>query len=119
MALATGTRLGAYEIGAALGAGGMGEVYVAKDESLDRNVALKVLPAQLVRNEERVRRFIIEAKSASSLNHPNIVTMFGWLRDEADFASRMKRRTRSSLRTASGGRIFSATSRPRVSSFAR
>ena len=54
----------------------MGEVYIAKDESLDRNVALKVLPAQLTRNEERVRRFIIEAKSASSLNHPNIVTIY-------------------------------------------
>lgn len=54
----------------------MGEVYVATDESLDRRVALKVLPSHLVRNEERVRRFIIEAKSASSLNHPNIVTIY-------------------------------------------
>jgi serine/threonine protein kinase len=59
-----------------LGAGGMGEVYVAKDESLDRNVALKVLPPNLVRDEDRVRRFVLEAKSASSLNHPNIVTIY-------------------------------------------
>jgi Tol biopolymer transport system component len=59
-----------------LGAGGMGEVYAARDEKLERNVALKVLPPGLVRNEERVRRFIAEAKSASSLNHPNIVTIY-------------------------------------------
>jgi len=54
----------------------MGEVYIAKDESLERSVALKVLPPRLVRNEERVRRFVTEAKSASSLNHPNIVTIY-------------------------------------------
>jgi Tol biopolymer transport system component len=54
----------------------MGEVYIAQDESLERSVALKVLPPHLVRNEERVRRFVTEAKSASSLNHPNIVTIY-------------------------------------------
>jgi serine/threonine protein kinase len=59
-----------------LGSGGMGEVYIATDESLERNVALKILPPQLVRDGERVRRFITEAKSASSLNHPNIVTIY-------------------------------------------
>jgi serine/threonine protein kinase len=59
-----------------LGAGGMGEVYLARDESLDRSVALKILPPDLVKNDERVRRFVQEAKSASSLNHPHIVTIY-------------------------------------------
>ena len=75
MRLAPGTRLGRYEVVAPLGAGGMGEVYLARDESLDRSVALKILPPDLVKNEERVRRFVQEAKSASSLSHPNIVTI--------------------------------------------
>jgi serine/threonine protein kinase/Tol biopolymer transport system component len=65
-----------YRVVGPLGAGGMGEVYLARDESLERNVALKVLPADLVRDEERVRRFVLEAKSASSLSHPNIVTIY-------------------------------------------
>src|SRR5262245_57766666 len=65
-----------YRIVSPLGAGGMGEVYLAQDQSLERNVALKVLPPDLVRNEERVRRFVLEAKSASSLSHPNIVTIY-------------------------------------------
>ncbi len=65
-----------YRIVGPLGAGGMGEVYLAQDQSLERNVALKVLPADLVQNEERVRRFVLEAKSASSLSHPNIVTIY-------------------------------------------
>ena len=59
-----------------LGAGGMGEVYLARDESLDRSVALKILPPDLVRNDERLRRFVQEAKAASSLNHPHIVTIY-------------------------------------------
>ena len=68
-------ELAHYRIVGPLGAGGMGEVYLAVDQSLGRNVALKVLPPSLVRSEERVRRFVLEAKSASSLNHPNIVTI--------------------------------------------
>jgi serine/threonine protein kinase len=71
-----------YRIVGPLGAGGMGEVYAARDETLGRSVALKILPPHLVRNEERVRRFVIEAKSASSLNHPNIVTIYEIGRDE-------------------------------------
>ena len=65
-----------YRIISALGAGGMGEVYLAQDQTLERNVALKILPPDLVRSEERVRRFVLEAKSASSLSHPNIVTIY-------------------------------------------
>ena len=65
-----------YHVVGPLGTGGMGEVYLAKDQTLERNVALKVLPAEFVRDDERLRRFVLEAKSASSLNHPNIVTIY-------------------------------------------
>jgi serine/threonine protein kinase/Tol biopolymer transport system component len=65
-----------YRVVGPLGAGGMGEVYLAQDRTLERNVALKILPPELVRDEERVRRFVLEAKSASSLSHPNIVTIY-------------------------------------------
>ena len=65
-----------YRVVGPLGAGGMGEVYLAQDQSLDRNVALKVLPPDLVKSEDRLRRFVQEAKSASSLNHPNIITIY-------------------------------------------
>jgi eukaryotic-like serine/threonine-protein kinase len=71
-----GVTLAHYRILSALGAGGMGEVYEALDERLDRAVALKVLPPEFVQNEERVRRFVLEAKSASGLNHPHIVTIY-------------------------------------------
>ncbi len=75
MAIAPGTRFNQYEILAPLGAGGMGEVYRARDERLEREVALKLLPAAYTTDPERVRRFIQEAKAASALNHPNIVTV--------------------------------------------
>ena len=71
-----------YRIVGPLGAGGMGEVYLAQDQTLERNVALKILPPELVQSEERVRRFVREAKSASSLNHPNIVTIYEIGQDE-------------------------------------
>jgi serine/threonine protein kinase/Tol biopolymer transport system component len=74
--LQPGDRISKYRIIGPLGAGGMGEVYLAQDLTLERNVALKVLPAELVQSEERVHRFVQEAKSASSLNHPNIVTIY-------------------------------------------
>jgi Tol biopolymer transport system component len=65
-----------YRIVSPLGAGGMGEVYLAQDRTLERRVALKILPPELVKSEDRVRRFVLEAKSASSLSHPNIVTIY-------------------------------------------
>ena len=73
MTLAAGTRLGPYEILAPLGAGGMGEVFKARDTRLDRFVAVKVLPDQLARNEEALARFEREAKAVAALNHPNIL----------------------------------------------
>jgi eukaryotic-like serine/threonine-protein kinase len=76
MALATGKKLGPYEILAPIGAGGMGEVYRARDTRLDRMVALKVLSRTRVDDPERKRRFLQEAKMASALNHPNIVTIY-------------------------------------------
>src|SRR5436190_14701376 len=75
MVIAAGSRLGPYEIVSPLGAGGMGEVYRAKDPRLGREVAIKVLPASLAHDAERLRRFEHEARSASALNHPNIVTI--------------------------------------------
>jgi Tol biopolymer transport system component len=74
-ALQPGSSISHYRIVSRLGAGGMGEVYLARDESLGRSVALKVIPPDRVGSEERVRRFVQEAKSASALNHPNIVTI--------------------------------------------
>ncbi len=76
MALQPGTRIGPYEIKSLLGAGGMGEVYLAHDARLGRDVALKVLPAQYASDPDRLRRFEIEARAASQLNHPNILTVF-------------------------------------------
>src|SRR6267378_3276196 len=75
MSLSAGTKLGHYEICAQLGAGGMGEVYLAQDTKLDRKVALKILPTELAANQDRMRRFTQEAKAAAALNHPNIATI--------------------------------------------
>jgi Tol biopolymer transport system component len=82
MPLSDGTRLGSYEILSALGAGGMGEVYRARDTRLDRNVAIKILPQAFVADAERVARFQREAKVLASLNHPHIAAIYGL--DEAD-----------------------------------
>jgi serine/threonine protein kinase len=74
--LAAGTRIGPYEVLGPLGAGGMGEVYRARDERLSRSVALKVLPGEISDDKSRLERFEKEARAASSLNHPNIVTIY-------------------------------------------
>jgi Tol biopolymer transport system component len=78
MAIAPGTRLGAYEILSAIGAGGMGEVYRAHDTTLGRDVAIKVLPAALTADRDRVARFEREARVLASLNHPNIAAIHGF-----------------------------------------
>src|SRR5438477_5645591 len=75
--LTAGTRLGRYEIRSKIGAGGMGEVYLAQDTKLDRKVALKILPSEVASNRDRMERFIREAKSAAALSHPNIAQIFG------------------------------------------
>jgi len=76
MALTAGTRLGPYEIQSPLGAGGMGEVYRARDPRLQRDVAIKVLPAYVSRDPDRLRRFEHEARVTGALNHPNIIVVF-------------------------------------------
>ena len=76
MSLEQGKRLGPYEIVGAAGAGGMGEVYRARDTRLDRDVAIKVLPGHLSENEELRKRFDREAKTISSLQHPNICALY-------------------------------------------
>jgi serine/threonine protein kinase len=73
MALSPGNKLGPYEIIAAIGAGGMGEVYRAKDTRLGRDVAIKVMPEALVKDADRLRRFEQEARTVAALNHPNIL----------------------------------------------
>ena len=76
MSLTAGTKLGRYEIRSKIGAGGMGEVYLAQDTKLDRKVALKILPADVAANRDRMRRFVQEAKAAAALNHPNIAHIY-------------------------------------------
>src|SRR5207237_8733958 len=76
MSLSAGTRLGRYEIRSQLGAGGMGEVYLAEDTKLNRKVAIKILPAEVAADRDRMRRFVQEAKAAAALNHPNIAHIY-------------------------------------------
>jgi len=80
MSLSVGLRLGCYEIIGLLGRGGMGEVYRAKDTTLGREVAIKVLPAELSRDGERLVRFEREARLLAALNHPNVAAIYGFER---------------------------------------
>ncbi len=75
MTIANGTRFDRYEILSHLGSGGMGEVYLARDSRLERKIAIKLLPAEFTRDPARLHRFVTEAKAASALNHPNIITI--------------------------------------------
>src|SRR6201987_6118674 len=77
MPISTGTRLGSYEVGAQIGAGGMGEVYKAHDTKLGRDVAIKIIPEAFAHDSDRLSRFQREAKMLASLNHPNIATIYG------------------------------------------
>ena len=76
MALEAGTKLGRYEIRSQIGKGGMGEVYLATDTELDRTVAIKILPPDVALDHQRLQRFVQEAKAASALNHPHIITIY-------------------------------------------
>src|SRR5881227_1864594 len=76
MTLIAGTKLGRYEIRSKIGEGGMGEVYLARDLELDRTVAIKILPETLASDQQRLQRFIQEARAASALNHPHILTIY-------------------------------------------
>src|SRR6187402_522590 len=78
MALTPGSRFGPYEILASIGAGAMGEVYRARDTTLNRDVALKVLPASVAQDPERLARLRREAQVLASLNHPNIAQIYGF-----------------------------------------
>ena len=77
MALTPGTRLGSFEVAALIGAGGMGEVYRARDTRLKRDVAIKILPDTFLQDPERVARFQREAELLATLNHPNIAAVYG------------------------------------------
>ena len=102
----SGTQVSHYQVGERIGRGGMGEVYEAVDLELDRRVAIKFLPQRVLSEERAVQRFLAEAKSASALNHPNLVTIYEFVRENEVLAIVMERiegRTlRSLLPTASG-----------------
>jgi eukaryotic-like serine/threonine-protein kinase len=78
MSVAPGTRIGPYDVISMLGAGGMGEVYRARDSRLDRSVAIKILPESFRKDPERLARFEREARTLASLNHPNIAVIHGF-----------------------------------------
>jgi eukaryotic-like serine/threonine-protein kinase len=87
MSLTAGVRIGPYEILAPIGAGGMGEVYRARDTTLGRDVAIKVLPQAVASEPDRVARFQREAQALAALNHPNIASIYGF--EERDKCARI------------------------------
>ena len=109
--IAPGIRLGPYEILAALGAGGMGEVYRARDTRLNRDVALKILPDAFATDPDRVARFQREATTLASLNHPNIAAIYG-LEDADDVKAlvmeQMRRPTRFRFPPTAGHHLAGA-----------
>src|SRR5262245_65997870 len=107
MSLSAGARIGPYEIVAPLGAGGMGEVYRARDSKLEREVAIKILPDALASDADRVARFEREAKTLASLNHPNIAHIHG-LEDTGDVRALVMEIGRASCRER-GARSVGAT----------
>lgn len=126
MALSAGEILGPYEIVAPLGAGGMGEVYKARDTRLDRTVAIKVLPEHLAKWEDLRARFEPEARAVASLNNPNICTSYGigsqdgvggfmvmWRRSKANPSRRAHRERRNTPRP--GAAVLYAASQARIS----
>src|SRR5215468_12115341 len=76
MSITAGTKLGRYEIRSKIGEGGMGEVYLARDTLLDRQIAVKLLPAEIARDQQRLHRFLQEARAAAALSHPNIAHIY-------------------------------------------
>src|ERR1051326_8863523 len=76
MTISAGTKLGRYEIRSKIGEGGMGEVYLARDTQLDRDIALKILTAEVARDQQRLHRFLQEARAASALSHPNVAHIY-------------------------------------------
>jgi serine/threonine protein kinase len=120
MSLAVASRLGRYEIVAPIGAGGMGEVYKARDTSLHREVAIKILPESFAADADRLRRFQIEAQTAGALSHPNILAIYdvgtyegtpylvSELLDGESLSDRLKRGKLSINRTIDYGRQIAA-----------
>ena len=114
MTLSAGTKLGPYEILSPLGAGGMGEVYRARDSRLQRDVAIKVLPEVVARDAERLARFQREAQVLASLNHPNIAAIYGLEESGGDAGARPRARRRGDAgRADRGGAAARSTRRSR------
>jgi len=108
MALTIGTKVGPYEITAAIGPGGMGEVYRARDPRLGREVAIKVLPAEATADEERRQRFAREARAASSHSHPNVATIYEFGESEGRAFIAMELVDEQPLNKRIGGRPLAA-----------
>ncbi len=108
--LSANTSLSHYRIVSKIGAGGMGEVYLAQDTKLERQVAIKVLHAEFALRRDRMSRFVQEARTASALNHPNILTIYEIDETDADHAAARRHREGAGFwpgKTCRGRRSFS------------